>query len=66
MKTETEKAVEDMKHVWVKLTNVHSYNHLEKDTLRHEGDVVEVEAGRAAALIEQGHATKANKPRRKK
>jgi len=51
--------------VWVKL-NYAEYNHVEDDTQRHEGDVIKVEAGRAAALIERGHATKADAPKPKR
>jgi len=50
--------------VWVKLHYV-DYNHVEDDTQRHEGDVIKVEAGRAEALIQQGHATKASAPRKR-
>jgi len=65
MKTETEKAVDGMKKVWIKL-HYAEYNHLEDDALRHAGDVIEVEAQRAEALIQRGHATKASAPRKRK
>jgi hypothetical protein len=56
MRTETEKKVDDMEKVSVKLTGVASYHHLEADELKAEGDVIEVEARRAAALVQQGIA----------
>ncbi len=65
MKTETEKAVDGMKKVWITL-HYAEYNHLEDDKRRHEGDVIEVEAGRAEALISQGFATKASAPSKRK
>jgi len=55
-KSETEKRVEDMPKTRVRLTGVASYNHLEEDRIKHDGDIVDVEEGRARALIQQGSA----------
>jgi hypothetical protein len=55
-KSQTEKPVEDMPKMAVKLQGYANYHHLEADEQKHDGDVVEVEEGRARALISQGYA----------
>ena len=64
-KTETEKAVKSMPKAWIRLF-CGPYNHLEEDRVAHDGDVIQVEAGRAEALFGQGLAVKASAPRKRK
>jgi hypothetical protein len=64
-RSETEIAVDDMPKVWVKL-RYNGYHHLEDDRYRNAGDVIEVEEGRARALIERGHAEPASNASTKK
>jgi hypothetical protein len=62
-RTQTEKRVDDMPKVRVRLTGYLDYHHLEEDRAKHDGDVVELEEGRAHALIPQGYATAADDKR---
>lgn len=51
-----EAGYDEHEKVAVRLTNTHSYHHLEADEAKGDGDVVHVLPGRAAALIAQGYA----------
>jgi hypothetical protein len=65
-KTDVEKGLEDkaVSNVAVRLTGYADYHHLESDERKHDGDVVEVEEGRARALIQQGYAEPAEDAKR--
>jgi hypothetical protein len=51
-----EAGYDDHDKVAVQLTNTHTYQALEDDEVKGDGDVVYVLPGRAAALIQQGYA----------
>jgi hypothetical protein len=66
-KSQLEQQLEDEPKVAVRLKNVASYQCLEEDEVKHDGDVVHVLEGRAVALVQQGVAEPADarKPNRK-
>jgi hypothetical protein len=50
----------------VRLAAYADYHHIETDERKHDGDVVEVQEGRARALIQQGYVVPAEDNQRSK